>query len=355
MKTKDSVKKYWFSNAPFRQEAYVAFEDYEEVADYCDRLVDFLPCLPKDVDNLREANGRFAIENERLRNRLYRLGECPDCEQEVDHWVNEPFASCGCGQSEDCSGPSIVQELRSKISDLEGREENLCARNYDLGQYNKSLTDKVQELEEENGKLKIKIVAYEVQVPLLVEDKKILDRKLNEEECKNTYLRLGGQADEKILKEEIKVLKTELVSLEKEKQHYISILKEHAKAASIFQSDGKYNKEANLRLGDSCVVEGIKWLDMSLEGYKQKWEEASRRNKVLEHELSMCVIGRNAAAKSWETNENKVKYFKLALADSQMEAKALEQEIGGWKKKWECAVEMAAIAQNKLDNIKNSL
>lgn len=279
MKTKDSVKKYWFSNAPFRQEAYVAFEDYEEIADYCDRLVDFLPCLPKDVDNLRGANGRFAIENERLRNRLYRLGECPDCEQEVVHYKYEPFASCDCGQIEDCSGPSIVQKLKDKVEELEELEE-------------------------------IK---------------------------------------------EIKVLKDELVRLEKEKQYYISVIREHSEAASIFQCDGKYHKEANLCIGDSTVVEGIKWLDMSLEGYKQKWKEALHRNKVLEHELSMCVIGRNAAAKSWEANENKVAYFKLALADSQMEAKALEQEIGGWKKKWECAVEMAAIAQNKLDNIKNSL
>ena len=45
--------------------------DYDELMAYCDKLVDFLPCLPKDVENLREANAHFAEENERLQSKLY--------------------------------------------------------------------------------------------------------------------------------------------------------------------------------------------------------------------------------------------------------------------------------------------
>jgi hypothetical protein len=47
---------------------WVKFSDYEKVADYADRLVALsdLPCLPKDLENLRNANAAFAEENHRL-------------------------------------------------------------------------------------------------------------------------------------------------------------------------------------------------------------------------------------------------------------------------------------------------
>ena len=43
---------------------YVKYEDYEHLSDYCDRLVEIgkLPCLPKDLENLRKANTSFAQE-----------------------------------------------------------------------------------------------------------------------------------------------------------------------------------------------------------------------------------------------------------------------------------------------------
>lgn len=41
-------------------------KELEESRKYADKLVNFLPCLPADVDNLREANLHFAMENERL-------------------------------------------------------------------------------------------------------------------------------------------------------------------------------------------------------------------------------------------------------------------------------------------------
>ena len=47
---------------------YVKYEDYEHLSDYCDRLVEVgkLPCLPKDLENLRDANTKFAQENHDL-------------------------------------------------------------------------------------------------------------------------------------------------------------------------------------------------------------------------------------------------------------------------------------------------
>lgn len=56
---------------------WVTFEEYKELADYADRLVDFgkPPCLPKDLENLREANTRFAQDNHTLQSRLDRLVE----------------------------------------------------------------------------------------------------------------------------------------------------------------------------------------------------------------------------------------------------------------------------------------
>jgi hypothetical protein len=48
---------------------FVEYKDYEYLSDYCDRLVEVgkLPCLPKDLENLRNANTQFTIENEDLK------------------------------------------------------------------------------------------------------------------------------------------------------------------------------------------------------------------------------------------------------------------------------------------------
>jgi len=276
--------KYQFPNDLF-QKTYVALEDYEELMEYCNKLVDFLPCLPADVDNLRAANGHFAQENDRLRNRLYRLGECSDCEEEVEHHEDEPFASCSCGTGEDCSGPSVIQKLRNEIKVLAENEERLQSKLYVAKQ-------------------------------------------------KNAFLKLTRGEHTKVWEQTVK-------KLEKEKEYYISIVKENAEAASIFQPSGKYAKEANLRLGDSTVVEGIKWLDMSLEEYKQKWKDSISTNEALR-----CQILELKKELDWE---------KLNRCAWTRTANELENKIVGWKNKWECAVEMAAIAENKLDAIKKSL
>ena len=54
---------------------YVKYEDYTWMSDYADRLVEFgkLPCLPKDLENLREANSHFSQENCILQARVREL------------------------------------------------------------------------------------------------------------------------------------------------------------------------------------------------------------------------------------------------------------------------------------------
>jgi hypothetical protein len=53
-------------------ETYVREEDYRHLSEYCDYLVEFskLPCLPKDLENLRAANASFAQENSQLKAEL---------------------------------------------------------------------------------------------------------------------------------------------------------------------------------------------------------------------------------------------------------------------------------------------
>jgi hypothetical protein len=56
----------------FKDQDYVTLEEYQWLSDYCDHLVAFskLSCLPKDLENLRAANFKFATENEELREML---------------------------------------------------------------------------------------------------------------------------------------------------------------------------------------------------------------------------------------------------------------------------------------------
>lgn len=73
-----SVKRYHFYTSYGMKEdehgEFVKYEDYEYLSDYCDHLVSFskLPCLPKDLEILREANSLFAEENYALRQELER-------------------------------------------------------------------------------------------------------------------------------------------------------------------------------------------------------------------------------------------------------------------------------------------
>lgn len=54
---------------------YVLYEDYSKLSDYADSLVDLskIPCLPRDLENLRNSNAHFADENFKLSNRVREL------------------------------------------------------------------------------------------------------------------------------------------------------------------------------------------------------------------------------------------------------------------------------------------
>lgn len=54
---------------------YVKYTDYVELSDYADSLVDFskIPCLPKDLENLRNANAYFAEQNCLLEAEILKL------------------------------------------------------------------------------------------------------------------------------------------------------------------------------------------------------------------------------------------------------------------------------------------
>jgi len=132
-------KIYLFPTLLSLNTPFIKLEDYQSLAKelkdlnhYCDKLVEFLPCLPKDIENLRGANDNFAKENGRLRKLLYRAGICPDCEEEVFHFVDEPFAACSCATGEDYTGPSTIQKLRMDNKKLLGLCEDLNAENKDL-------------------------------------------------------------------------------------------------------------------------------------------------------------------------------------------------------------------------------
>jgi hypothetical protein len=54
---------------------WVLFEDYEKMCDYADRLVEHgnLPCLPADLDNLRNANAALATEVHEMKELLAEI------------------------------------------------------------------------------------------------------------------------------------------------------------------------------------------------------------------------------------------------------------------------------------------
>ena len=39
---------------------WVRYEDYKELSEYADKLAEGLPCLPKDIEVLRDANATLA-------------------------------------------------------------------------------------------------------------------------------------------------------------------------------------------------------------------------------------------------------------------------------------------------------
>lgn len=63
------VKKFYILGS---EEPFVQYSDYEDLMKYCDELVNLssIPCLPADLRNLREANLKFAMENQQLKEQI---------------------------------------------------------------------------------------------------------------------------------------------------------------------------------------------------------------------------------------------------------------------------------------------
>ena len=47
---------------------------------------------------------------------LYNIGICPECGEERQHDIEEPFSVCACGVTEDCSPAPILQRLRMSLN-----------------------------------------------------------------------------------------------------------------------------------------------------------------------------------------------------------------------------------------------
>lgn len=99
------------------------------------------------------------------------------------------------------------------------------------------------------------------------------------------YTKLVEENEE--LKSSVKILREDLVFQEQ-------MIRKLIDAGQIFQVDGKYHKEANLPIGSSCVVEGIKWMDKEIEKLKKelKWQEDERlriQSKLYSAELRLAT------------------------------------------------------------------
>ena len=65
------------------------------------------------------------VEREELKRKLYAVGICAKCGEEIQHDVTEPFANCACGTGEDTGGPSVIQSLRMENARLRTGIESL--------------------------------------------------------------------------------------------------------------------------------------------------------------------------------------------------------------------------------------
>lgn len=77
--------------------------------------------------------------------------------------------------------------------------------------------------------------------------------------------------------EENKKLKSSISTLQEDLVFQDKMIKKFVDAGQIFQSGGKYSKEANLPIGSSCVIEGIKWMDSEIERLKKELKIAQNR------------------------------------------------------------------------------
>jgi predicted nuclease with TOPRIM domain len=89
-------------------------------------------------------------------------------------------------------------------------------------------------------------------------------------------------------------------------------------------------------------------LPKDLENLREANFSFSTENEKIKKELQMCSTGWERALDANDSlyNEN---------IELELENTKLKNDIIAWKNKWECAVEMAAIAENKIKHISNYL
>lgn len=113
---------------------------------------------------------------------------------------------------------------------------------------------------------------------------------------------------------------------------YEHTMREHTTASSIFQPGGKYHKEADLPLGCSCVVEGIKWMDQKInelkdevKGLQNKWECAVDMAAIAEIEKDKALDLRNKWYKCYMDCRNEF-HFKIDTVKESLD-KLMDDEI----------------------------
>ena len=90
---------------------YVEYEDYEYLSDYCDRLVEIgkLPCLPKDLENLRKANTSFAQEISIFKREFDNLYD------ELEGWENKWKCAVEMAAKAELECDTLKKELHRAI------------------------------------------------------------------------------------------------------------------------------------------------------------------------------------------------------------------------------------------------
>jgi hypothetical protein len=92
------------------------------------------------------------------------------------------------------------------------------------------------------------------------------------------------------------------------------IIQQHAEAGAIFQSGGKYHAAADLPLGSSCVVGGIKWLDEQVTALRQQLAEGAPLGQALFNDMTATITT-----------------LRQQLAEATQREAALRAEKEGWR------------------------
>jgi chromosome segregation ATPase len=133
--------------------------------------------------------------------------------------------------------------------------------------------------------------------------------------------------------------------LKKELDFYYKIMERHSNAASIFQPDGKYHKEANLELGSDCITEGIKWLDATLDEYKEKLTIALAENHALTQQIK---------EKKQNANEEYIRLVENKLEHIEKELNKLINDKECLQRDYEISESQVRFLQDRINHLKET-